>query len=234
MPVALAAGHSPPKCRHVPLTQYAYNTPMKPLTIGVAGGSGSGKSTVVRALMAAVGPGNAAFLPHDAYYHDYSHLSLDSRTGVNWDHPDSLETDLMVRHLGQLVGGQVIERPLYDFRNYSRLPETERVEPRPVIIVEGILILVEPGLRDLLDIKTFVDTDADIRFIRRLQRDTGERGRSVSSVVEQYLSTVRPMHLDFVEPSKRYADIIIPRGGQNRVAIEMLVARVRSALAAGR
>ncbi len=206
---------------------------MKPLTIGVAGGSGSGKSTVVRALVQAVGPENTALLPHDAYYRDYSHLSIEERTQVNWDHPDALESELMVRHLGQLTAWQPVERPLYDFRDYTRLTETERVEPRPVIIVEGILILVEPDLRDMLDIKAFVDTDADIRFIRRLQRDMLERGRSVSSVVEQYLGTVRPMHLDFVEPSKRYADIIIPRGGHNRVAIEMLVARVSSALEAG-
>jgi uridine kinase len=207
---------------------------MKPLTIGVAGGSGSGKSTVVRALLQAVGPENAALLPHDAYYRDYRHLSIEERTQVNWDHPDALETELMVRHLGQLTAWQPVERPLYDFRDYTRLAETERVEPQPVVIVEGILILVEPALRDMLDIKAFVDTDADIRFIRRLQRDMLERGRSVSSVVEQYLSTVRPMHLDFVEPSKRYADVIIPRGGHNRVAIEMLVARVRSSLEGGR
>lgn len=207
---------------------------MKPLTIGVAGGSGSGKSTVVHALMQAVGAENTAFLPHDAYYRDYRHLSIEERTQVNWDHPDALETELMARHLEQLAAWQPVERPLYDFRDYTRLTETERVEPRPVIIVEGILILVEPDLREMLDIKAFVDTDADIRFIRRLQRDMRERGRSVSSVVEQYLGTVRPMHLDFVEPSKRYADIIIPRGGHNRVAIEMLVARVRSALAAGK
>ncbi|HYO48814.1 MAG TPA: uridine kinase [Chloroflexia bacterium] len=203
---------------------------MKPLTIGVAGGSGSGKTTVVRALMEAVGPGNAAFLPHDAYYRDYSHLSLEDRTSVNWDHPDSLQTELMVGHLASLVAGQPVEIPVYDFRTYTRLEETERLEPRPVIIVEGILILVERDLRDLLDIKVFVDTDSDLRFIRRLQRDVSERARSVNSVVEQYLRTVRPMHLDFVEPSKRYADLIIPEGGFNRVAIDMLVARVRSVL----
>jgi uridine kinase len=203
---------------------------MKPLTIGVAGGSGSGKTTVVRALMEAVGPGNAAFLPHDAYYRDYSHLSLEDRTSVNWDHPDSLQTELMVGHLASLVSRQPVEIPVYDFRTYTRLEETERLEPRPVIIVEGILILVERDLRDLLDIKVFVDTDSDLRFIRRLQRDVSERARSVNSVVEQYMRTVRPMHLDFVEPSKRYADLIIPEGGFNRVAIDMLVARVRSVL----
>ncbi len=206
---------------------------MKPLTIGVAGGSGSGKTTVVRALMGAVRPDNVAFLPHDAYYRDYSHLSLEARAAVNWDHPDSLETGLLVSQLAQLVEGQAIERPIYDFRAYSRTGLSERVEPRPVIIVEGILILVERELRDLLDIKVFVDTDPDIRFIRRLQRDVSERGRSVSSVIEQYLRTVRPMHLEFVEPSKRYADLIIPEGGYNRVAIEMLVARVKSATPSG-
>ena|SRR5688572_629981 len=203
---------------------------MKPLTIGVAGGSGSGKTTVVQALMGAVGPRNAALLPHDAYYRDYSHLSIEDKVTVNWDHPNSLETELLVEHLTSLVSGQEIERPVYDFRNYSRLSVYEHVEPRPVIIVDGILILVEQALRDLLDVKVFVDTDADIRFIRRLQRDIQERGRSIGAVVEQYLRTVRPMHLDFVEPSKRHADLIIPEGGHNNVAIDMLVARVRTAV----
>lgn len=204
--------------------------PMKPLTIGVAGGTGSGKTTVTKALMKAVGPDNAAFLPHDAYYHDYSHLSVEERTRINWDHPNSLETALLIEQLAQLVKGLPISRPVYDFRSYARLSESQRVEPSPVIIVEGILILMEPDLRNLLDIKVFVDTDADIRFIRRLQRDINERGRSVTSIVEQYMRTVRPMHLDFVEPSKRYADLIIPEGGYNRVAIEMLVARVQAAV----
>jgi uridine kinase len=203
---------------------------MKPLTIGVAGGTGSGKTTVTQALMAAVGPDNAAFLPHDAYYRHYSHLSFEERARINWDHPDSLETELLVSQLACLVEGQAIDRPQYDFRTYSRLTEAQRVEPHPVIIVEGILILAERELRNLLDIKVFVDTDADIRFIRRMQRDITERARSVPSIVEQYLDTVRPMHLDFVEPSKRYADLIIPEGGYNRVAIDMLVARVQDAL----
>jgi uridine kinase len=201
----------------------------KPLTIGVAGGSGSGKSTVVAALVKAVGRGNVALLPHDAYYRPYSDLSLDERRGLNWDHPDRLETELLVEHLSNLVAGTGIERPVYDFNTYSRLAKTEHVEPRAVVIVDGILVLVEPALRALLDIKVFVDTDADIRFIRRLRRDTEQRGRRVSSVIEQYLKSVRPMHLDFVEPSKRYADLIIPEGGYNRVAIEMLVARVKAA-----
>ncbi|MDQ6694806.1 MAG: uridine kinase [Chloroflexota bacterium] len=206
---------------------------MKPLTIGVAGGTGSGKSTVVRALMDSVGSGNAAFLPHDAYYRDYSHLPLEERAFVNWDHPDALESDLLVSHLQDLVEGRAIERPVYDFRRYSRSVEVEQVLPHPVIIVEGILILVEHSLRDLLDIKVFVDAEADVRFIRRLQRDVLERARSVNSVIEQYMGTVRPMHLEFVEPSKRYADIIIPQGGHNRVAIDMLVARVKPAVEAG-
>jgi uridine kinase len=205
-----------------------YNTPVKPLTIGVAGGTGSGKTTVAGALMDACGLENVAFLPHDAYYRDYGHLPFEDRVRVNWDHPDSLETDLLVSQLARLISGMPIEEPQYDFRTYTRKAETQHVEPRPVIIVEGILILAERELRDLLDIKVFVDTDADIRFIRRLKRDIEERERSVQSVIEQYLSTVRPMHLDFVEPSKRYADLIIPEGGYNQVAIDMLVARVKA------
>jgi uridine kinase len=202
---------------------------MKPLTIGVAGGTGSGKTTVAAALMDACGPENVVFLPHDAYYRDYGHLPFEDRVRINWDHPDSLETDLLVRQLSCLISGLPIEEPQYDFRTYTRMVETQHLEPRPVIIVEGILILAERELRDLLDIKVFVDTDADIRFIRRLKRDIEERARSLQSVIEQYLSTVRPMHLEFVEPSKRYADLIIPEGGYNQVAIDMLVARVKAA-----
>ncbi len=204
---------------------------MKPLTIGVAGGTGSGKTTVVQALINAVGPASTALLPHDAYYREYSHLTVEERAAINWDHPDSLETDLLVRHLRALMAGQPVDRPVYDFRTYSRLPRCERVEPRPIIIVEGILILAEQALRELLDIRVYVDTDPDIRFIRRLQRDVNQRGRSVDSVIEQYLSTVRPMHLEFVEPSKRYAHLIIPEGGFNRVAVDMLVARVKTEIA---
>jgi uridine kinase len=203
---------------------------MKPLTIGVAGGTGSGKTTVAQALMDACGPDKAAFLPHDAYYRDNDHLSIEDRARINWDHPDSLDTDLLVRQLSCLISGAAIERPQYDFRAYTRMSETLHIEPRPVVIVEGILILAERELRELLDIKVFVDTDADIRFIRRLKRDIEERSRSVQSVIEQYLGTVRPMHLDFVEPSKRYADLIIPEGGYNRVAIDMLVARVKATI----
>jgi uridine kinase len=202
---------------------------LKPLTIGVAGGSGSGKSTVVTALVEAVGSNNVALLPHDAYYRPYSDLSLDERRLLNWDHPDRLETELLVEHLSDLAQGRAIERPVYDFNTYSRTASTIHVDPRAVVIIDGILILVEPALRELLDIKVFVDTDADIRFIRRLRRDIEERGRDLTLIVEQYLKSVRPMHLDFVEPSKRYADLIIPEGGYNRVAVEMLVARVKTA-----
>ena len=203
---------------------------MKPLTIGVAGGTGSGKTTVTKALMESVGPDNVAFFPHDAYYRDYSHLTLEERTQVNWDHPASLQTELLVSQLSDLISGKAIERPLYDFRTYSRLLQTQHIEPHPVVIVEGILILAEADLRSLLDLKVFVDADADVRFIRRLRRDITERNRAVESVIAQYLTTVRPMHLEFVEPSKRYADLIIPEGGYNRVAIDMLVKAVSTQL----
>jgi uridine kinase len=203
---------------------------MRPLSIGVCGGTGSGKTTVTRALVSAVGAENVAFLPEDAYYKEFGHLSVGERAKINWDHPDSIESELLIEHIACLLAGGAVERPEYDFRTYTRLDKAQHVEVRPVIIVEGILILAERGLRDLLDIKVFVDTDADIRFIRRLQRDVTERDRSVPSIIEQYLATVRPMHLEFVEPSKRYADLIIPQGGYNKVAVEMLVARVRAAL----
>lgn len=201
-----------------------------PLTIGVAGGSGSGKSTVVEQLTGAVGMQSAALLPHDEYYREYPGLSIEELRDKNWDDPNVLETELLVRHLRALRDGAVIERPQYDFATYARKKETVRVEPRPVIIVEGIMILVEPALRELLDIKVYVDTDADIRFIRRLTRDVGERQRSLESVVEQYKQTVRPMHLAFVEPSKRYADLIIPWNSDdfNQAAINALVGMMRA------
>ena len=202
------------------------------LTIGVAGGSGSGKSTVVDQLTSAVGPGNVALLPHDKYYREYPGLSLEELRARNWDDPNVLETELLVRHLRALQDGAAVERPEYDFATYARNTETVRVEPRPVIIVEGIMILVEPALRELLDIKVYVDTDSDIRFIRRLARDVGERQRSMQSVVEQYKRTVRPMHLAFVEPSKRYADLIIPwnEDSYNEAAIKTLVDMMRANL----
>ncbi|HEY57962.1 MAG TPA: uridine kinase [Anaerolineae bacterium] len=203
-----------------------------PIVIGIAGGTGSGKTTVAQEILRRVGPDKIAYLPHDAYYKDHSHLSPEERALVNYDHPDSLETSLLVTHIQALKRGQTIERPVYDFTSHSRTKQTVRVEPRPIILVEGILIFVEPELRELFDVKIFVDTDADIRFIRRLRRDIQERGRTVESVIEQYLHTVRPMHLEFVEPSKRYADVIIPEGGFNEVALDMVIARIHHLLAA--
>ncbi len=205
-------------------------TRTQPLVIGIAGGSGSGKTTVAQALVERVGPQHVALLPHDAYYRDFSHLPPEERAQVNYDHPDSLETSLLVEHIRQLRAGRAIERPVYDFTRHARRAETVRVEPRPIILVEGILIFAEPELRRLLDIKIYVDTDADLRFIRRLLRDVEERGRTVESVIRQYLTTVRPMHLEFVEPSKRYADIIVPEGGFNTVALDMLTARLQALL----
>jgi len=205
-------------------------TRTQPLVIGIAGGSGSGKTTVAQALVERVGPQHVALLPHDAYYRDFSHLPPEERAQVNYDHPDSLETSLLVEHIRQLRAGRTIERPVYDFTRHARRAETVRVEPRPIILVEGILIFAEPELRRLLDIKIYVDTDADLRFIRRLLRDVEERGRTVESVIRQYLTTVRPMHLEFVEPSKRYADIIVPEGGFNTVALDMLTARLQALL----
>ncbi len=205
----------------------------RPLIIGVVGGSGSGKTTVARAMLAAATDG-AAFLDQDAYYKDLAHLTLDERRHVNFDHPDSLDNDLMIAQLEQLAAGEAIEKPTYDFAAHTRAPATVRVEPAPIVVVDGILLFVEPALRDLFDIKVFVDVADDIRFIRRLERDVEERGRTVDDVIRQYLATVRPMHLEFVEPSKRWADVIIPQGGQNRVAVGMLVARVAQELRARR
>lgn len=202
----------------------------RPIVFGVAGGTASGKTTVANAILDAMGAENVAYLPHDAYYHHNPHLSYEERTRVNYDHPNSLDTRLLIHHIRQLLALRPIERPVYDFVNHLRSPASVRVVPQPVILVEGILIFAEPELRELMDIKVFVDTDADVRFIRRMQRDVQERGRSLASVVEQYLTTVRPMHLDFVEPSRRYADIIIPEGGLNRVAMDMVVSRLDALL----
>lgn len=194
----------------------------RPLVVGVAGGTGAGKTTVARAIIEAVGTERVAVLSEDAYYREYAHLSEAERARINWDHPDAIETPLLLAHVRDLLAGRTVERPVYDFSAYARSPQTVRVEPRPVVLVEGILIYVDPALRALCDVKVFVDTDADLRFIRRLQRDVSDRGRTVESVVDQYLATVRPMHLAFVEPTKRYADIIVPEGGENQVAIELL------------
>lgn len=200
----------------------------KPVILGVAGGSGSGKTTVVRRLIRALGEPDVAVLHHDSYYRDASHLPMEEREAINYDHPDSLETDLLVAHLEALLEGRAVDVPVYDFAAHVRLPETEHVEPRPVVILDGILILWDSRLRQLLDVKLFVDADADVRLGRRLRRDMEERGRPPESVLAQYMATVRPMHLEFVEPSKRYADMIIPRGGHNRVGVDMVVAMVRS------
>ena len=204
----------------------------QPLVIGVAGGSGSGKTTVVRKIVESLGPDEVIVLEHDRYYRPRNDLRLEERAALNYDHPDSLETDLLVADLHELRAGRPVDLPVYDFARYTRLATPERVEPRRAIIVEGILIFTDAELRRLMDVKVFVDTDADIRFIRRLQRDIADRGRTVQSVIDQYLGTVKPMHLDFVEPSKRYADIIVPQGGHNVVAIDMLLTLIR-ALATG-
>ena len=196
--------------------------------VGVAGGSGSGKTTVVRRIVESLGNDQVTVLEHDRYYRDRSDLRLEERAALNYDHPDSLETDLMVRHIEALRRGDSVDVPVYDFARYARLPATDLAQPRRAIIVEGILIFTDAALRNLLDVKVFVDADDDIRFIRRLRRDVAERGRTMESVVEQYLNTVKPMHLDFVEPSKRYADIIVPQGGHNTVAIGMLLTLIRS------
>ena len=206
---------------------------MTPLVIGVAGGSGSGKTTVVRRIIEALGDARVPVLEHDRYYRDRNDLRLEERAALNYDHPDSLETDLMVRHVHELRAGRSIEAPVYDFARHARTPATETITPGRAIIVEGILIYTDPALRKLMDVKVYVDTDDDTRFIRRLQRDIAERGRTVQSVIEQYLGTVKPMHLEFVEPSKRYADIIIPQGGHNVVAIDMLLRLIRGLTSEG-
>jgi len=198
------------------------------LVIGVAGGSGSGKTTVVRRIVETLGLDCVSTLDHDRYYRDRLDLRLEDRTALNYDHPDSLETDLMVRHVAELKAGRRVEAPLYDFARYVRRTTTETVEPRRAIIVEGILIFTDAALRAQMDIKVFVDTDDDTRFIRRLRRDVAERGRTMDSVIDQYLATVKPMHLEFVEPSKRYADVIIPQGGHNPVAVDLLLTLIRS------
>jgi len=199
-----------------------------PIVIGVAGGSGSGKTTVVRRIVDALGEARVTVLEHDRYYRDRNDLRLEERAALNYDHPDSLETDLMVAHVHELRGGRTVDVPVYDFARHAWTATTESVAPARAIIVEGILIYTDAALRALMDVKVFVDTDDDTRFIRRLQRDISERGRTVQSVIEQYLGTVKPMHLEFVEPSKRYADIIVPLGGHNTVAIDMLLTLIRS------
>jgi uridine kinase len=201
-----------------------------PLVIGIAGGSGSGKTTLANLILERIGEDSIAYLPHDAYYKDLSALPQNQRVAINFDHPDSLDTDLLIQHIKDLKSAKVVDLPIYDFKTHSRTQETIRIEPRPVIMVEGILIFADAILRQLLDVKIFVDTDSDIRFIRRLERDIQERGRTTEMVIRQYLATVRPMHLEFVEPSKRYADVIVPEGGLNEVAMEMVAARLEALL----
>ncbi len=201
-----------------------------PLVIGIAGGSGSGKTTVAQEILQRVGPARIAFLQHDSYYKDLSGLPPTQRAEVNFDHPNSLETDLLIEHIASLRERKAVEVPLYDFSTHSRTTKTFTVQPRGVILVEGILIFTEAALRKMFDVKIFVDTDSDLRFIRRLERDITERGRTTESVIKQYQLTVRPMHLEFVEPSKRYADVIIPEGGHNTAALDMVVARIEALL----
>jgi uridine kinase len=201
-----------------------------PIVIGIAGGTGSGKTTVANVILNRVGKGRIAYLPHDAYYRELKDLPPNQRAAVNFDHPDSLESELMLAHILQLKNWKGVNLPVYDFSTHSRTEKTIRIDPQPVIIVEGILIFAEAKLRQVFDVKLFVDTDPDLRFIRRLQRDIAERGRTMDKVIQQYLTTVRPMHLEFVEPSKRYADVIIPEGGLNEVAMELVIARIESLL----
>jgi uridine kinase len=204
---------------------------VKPFIIGIAGGSGSGKSTVARKVAEGLATSSVAFIDMDAYYKNFTELTLDERRKLNWDHPDSFDFDLLCEQLGRLAKGNAIDKPEYDFVTHLRSAKTRHIEPPAVVVIDGILLLVDERVRDLCDVKVFVDADADIRLIRRIKRDTRTRGRPLEEVLEQYLKTVQPMHLQFVEPSKRYADVIVPRGGHNAVAIEMIVAKIQRRLA---
>jgi uridine kinase len=208
------------------------NKRQPPVTIAVVGGSGAGKTTISNAILERVGSHHIAYIPHDAYYKDLEAIPQIESNVPNFDHPDALDTGIMIEHIRQLQNWEPVDIPEYDFKLYRRLTSTKHIEPQHIILVEGILILSEPNLRELFDIKIFADIDADIRFIRRLKRDLAERGRTVESVINQYLTTVRPMHLQFVEPSRRYANVIIPEGGFNTVAIDMVADRIRSMLRA--
>jgi uridine kinase len=203
---------------------------VKPFIIGIVGGSGSGKSTVARNLAGSLPTASVAFIDMDAYYRNFADRPLDERRRMNWDHPDAFDWDLLVRQLGDLASGQAIAKPVYDFVHHARRPETVRIPPAQVVVVDGILLFADPRVRELCDMKVFVDADADVRLIRRIRRDMNKRGRPLEEILEQYLTTVQPMHQEFVEPSKRYADVIVPRGGKNQVAIEMIVAKIRHRL----
>jgi len=201
------------------------------MIIGISGGTGSGKTTVANRILESVSADEVLFIQQDLYYRNLKDMPLDYRNQANFDHPDALDNDLLVNHLKKLRAGEPVELPIYDFRTHTRLPDTTRINPKPIVIVEGILIFAEPRLLEQMDIKVFVDTPDDIRFIRRLRRDIAERGRTLDSVIEQYLATVRPMHMQFVEPSKRHADVIIPEGGHNIVSIDLLSGKIRAQLA---
>ena len=202
----------------------------KGILIGIAGASGSGKTLVSKTIMEKLGSEKVVMIQEDSYYKDLSDIPFDERTGKNFDHPDAFDHDLLIKHMAELLDGRAISHPIYDYKTHSRLKETRTVGPHTIIILEGILILSEPRLRDLMDIKVFIDTAPDICFIRRLKRDIEERGRSVDSVINQYTETVRPMYFQFIEPAKRYADIIIPRGGKNLIAIDILTAKIKALL----
>ena len=204
---------------------------MKPLIIGIAGGSGSGKSTVARNVASQIGAQSVAFIDMDAYYLNFAHLPLEARRRMNWDHPDAFDWELLLDDLRELAAGRAIEKPVYDFVSHTRSPERIRIPPAQVVVVDGILLFTDARVRELCDVKVFVDAEPDIRLIRRIRRDTTKRGRPLESVLDQYVSTVQPMHLQFVEPTKRYADVIVPRGGHNPVAIEMIVAKIQRRLA---
>lgn len=201
---------------------------MPPLIVGIAGGTGSGKSTVARRLAASLDAAHVAFIDMDAYYRNFAHLPMEERRRVNWDHPEAVDIDLLVSQLEQLRAGFAVDKPVYDFITHTRSPRTERVASAPLVVIDGILLFADDRVRALCDVKVFVDADPDVRLIRRIRRDMTERNRPLDSILDQYLSTVQPMHLQFVEPTKRYADVIVPRGGHNEIAIEMLVARIRS------
>lgn len=200
----------------------------RPILIGICGGTGSGKSTVAKAIFESLPEKNISIIEQDAYYRDQTELSFEERVKTNYDHPLAFDTDLLVQHMASLLKGEAIEKPNYDFSNHTREASTTHIEPKDIIILEGIMILEEKRLRDLMDIKIFVDTDADVRIIRRIVRDIQERGRTLDSVINQYLNTVKPAHEQFIEPTKKFADLIIPEGGYNKVAIDIMVAKVRT------